>query len=63
MKTRGPIFSQAKRELTGEDADLKAWLTKPNTAFGRKTPLAVIVSGESDLLWEMIYQMRQGSFA
>ena len=54
---------QALRELAGEDTDLRTWLTRPNAAFGRRTPLAVIVSGESDLLWEMVHQLRQRSFA
>ncbi len=51
------------KELAGEDDVLKAWLVAPNRAFGNKTPLSLIESGESDRLWEMVYQLRQKAFA
>jgi uncharacterized protein (DUF2384 family) len=54
---------QALRELAGDDTELKDWLNCPNPAFGKKTPLTLITHGESDLLWEMVYQLRQGAFA
>lgn len=54
---------KALRELAGDDTALKDWLTKPNQAFGRRTPLALIEAGESDILWQMIHQLRQGEFA
>jgi len=54
---------QALRELAGDDIELKDWLNRPNPAFGKKTPLTLITHGESDLLWEMVYQLRQGAFA
>lgn len=53
----------ALKELAGEDNALKAWLLKPNRAFRNKTPLSLIEGGESDRLWEMVYQLRQGAFA
>ncbi|MCC5789801.1 MAG: DUF2384 domain-containing protein [Opitutales bacterium] len=67
-KVKRPVMEtvrllQALRELTGEDAKLKKWLDTPNPAFGQKTPLELIRNGESDLLWEMVYQIRQGAFA
>ncbi len=53
----------ALRELAGDATALKEWLQRPNPAFGRKTPLSLIIDGKSDLLWEMVCQIRQGSFA
>jgi transcriptional regulator with XRE-family HTH domain len=54
---------QALQELAGDSAALKDWLQKPNAAFANKTPLSLIKSGEVDVLWRMVYQIRQGSFA
>lgn len=54
---------QALQELAGDDAALKEWLQKPNTAFERKTPLSLIKNGEVDVLWAMVHQVRQGAFA
>ena len=54
---------QALSELTGDDAKLKQWLNTSNPAFGKQIPLELIRNGESDLLWEMVFQVRQGSFA
>lgn len=42
--------------------DLQAWLEAPNTGFGGRRPWTLIEEGEKDLLWEMIYQVRQGVF-
>ena len=53
----------ALRELAGDNAVLKEWLLKPNTAFAHRSPLSLIQSGEIDVLWGMVYQIRQGSFA
>ncbi len=53
----------ALRELAGDATALKEWLERPNPAFGKKAPLTLIIKGESDQLWEMVYQLRQGSFA
>ena len=54
---------KALRELAGDDLALKDWLIKPNPAFGKRTPLSLIEAGESDVLWQMIHQLRQGEFA
>ena len=53
----------ALNELVEEEKDLRRWLETENSAFGDRPPLEVIRSGESDLLWEMIYQIRSGAFA
>lgn len=53
----------ALEELAGDNAALKEWLQKPNTAFDRRTPLSLITGGEVDVLWEMVHQIRQGAFA
>jgi DNA-binding transcriptional regulator YiaG len=73
-KTRLPVkFSRpvaesvrlilALQELAGDNAALKEWLVKPNAAFDKRTPLSLIKSGEVDVLWRMVHQIRQGSFA
>lgn len=54
---------KALRDLAGDDHALKDWLTTPNRAFGKRSPLALIEAGESDILWQMIHQLRQGEFA
>ncbi|MFT5029804.1 MAG: DNA-binding transcriptional regulator YiaG [Candidatus Binatia bacterium] len=53
---------KALGEIITEE-ELSAWLQKPNRGFGRRAPLAVIEAGETDLLWDMIHQIRQGAFA
>lgn len=67
-KVRRPIQEtvrviQALRELAGEGTDLQNWLKRPNEAFGGRTPLTVITEGEGHLIWQMVHQLRQGSFA
>ena len=37
------------------------WLQRPNDAFDGSTPLQVMERGESDRLWRMIWQIREGS--
>ncbi len=54
---------QALEELAGDSAALKNWIQKPNTAFDDRTPLSLITSGEVDVLWRMVHQLRQGAFA
>ena len=54
---------RALQELAGDNTALKDWLLTPNPAFGKRTPLMLIKEGEADLLWEMVYQLRQGAFA
>jgi hypothetical protein len=37
------------------------WLQQPNKQFDGSTPLQVIERGESDRLWRMIWQLREGN--
>src|SRR5947208_7897081 len=36
------------------------WLQKPNKRFDGSTPLQVIERGESDRIWRMIWELREG---
>jgi len=36
------------------------WLQRPNKQFDGSTPLQVIERGETDRLWQMIWQLREG---
>jgi len=38
-----------------------AWLQRPNKQFDGSTPLQVMERGESDRLWRMIWQLREGN--
>ena len=37
------------------------WLHQPNSQFDGSTPLQVIERGETDRLWRMIWQLREGN--
>lgn len=37
------------------------WLEEPNPAFEGSTPLQVIERGESDRLWRMVWELREGN--
>jgi DNA-binding transcriptional regulator YiaG len=37
------------------------WLQRPNKQFDGSTPLQVIERGETDQLWRMIWQLREGN--
>jgi hypothetical protein len=37
------------------------WMKTPNKAFDNLKPLEVIERGESDRIWNMIYEMRSGA--
>ena len=37
------------------------WLQRPNKKFDGSTPLQVIERGETDRLWRMIWQLREGN--
>jgi hypothetical protein len=37
------------------------WLQRPNKQFDGSTPLQVMERGESDRLWRMIWQLREGT--
>jgi Protein of unknown function (DUF2384) len=36
------------------------WLQRPNQQFDGSTPLQVMERGETDRLWRMIWQLREG---
>ena len=38
-----------------------SWLQRPNKQFDGSTPLQVMERGESDRLWRMIWQIREGN--
>jgi uncharacterized protein (DUF2384 family) len=40
---------------------IAAWLQHPNKQFDGSTPLQIIERGESDRLWRMIWQLREGN--
>ena len=40
---------------------IASWLQRPNKEFDGSTPLQVIERGESDRLWRMIWQLREGN--
>jgi uncharacterized protein (DUF2384 family) len=40
---------------------IASWLQRPNKQFDGSTPLQVIERGESDRLWRMIWQLREGN--
>ena len=44
------------------DTRLTEWLNTPNPGFENATPLDIIEDGKTDLIWEMIYQTREGAF-
>ena len=50
-------------ELAGDQEALSKWLHAPNEAFADRSPLDLIKAGESDEIWQMVHQLRQGSFA
>jgi len=50
-------------ELAGDQDALSRWLHAPNRAFGKRSPMSLIKAGESDEIWRMVHQLRQGSFA
>jgi hypothetical protein len=70
----GQTFSQMNapqksREVTGlfdalaDIIDKKVigqWLQRPNQQFDGTTPLQVMERGETDRLWRMIWQIREG---
>ena len=40
---------------------VQTWLQTPNQSFDGLKPIEVIDRGESDRLWEMIYNLRSGN--
>lgn len=43
--------------------ELTTWLQTPNPGFDGRSPKELIEAGERGLLWEMVHQTRQGTFA
>lgn len=50
----------ALSEIVQEDS-LGTWLQQPNGAFDGLKPIEVIDRGQSDRLWEMIFNLRSGN--
>lgn len=44
-----------------EPESLAHWLQRPNKRFDGSAPLQVIERGETDRLWRMIWQLREGN--
>jgi hypothetical protein len=66
-KVRRPVTEtvrlvRALEDLAGDRDALKAWLERRNPAFNNQSPLQLITRGESDALWRMVHQLRQGSY-
>lgn len=50
----------ALSEIVQEDS-LGTWMQQPNDAFDGLKPMEVIDRGQSDRLWEMIFNLRSGN--
>ena len=44
-----------------EKKSLGKWFETPNSAFGGLKPMEVIERGETDRLWQMIFELRSGA--
>ena len=53
-------LTQALRRLFKADA-LGDWFDTPNPAFGALKPIELIERGESDRLWQMIFELKAGT--
>jgi hypothetical protein len=53
-------LTQALRRLF-KDAPLGKWFDIPNPAFGALKPIEVIERGETDRLWQMIFELKAGT--
>ncbi len=40
---------------------LASWFDTPNPAFGELKPIEIIERGESDRLWQMIFELKAGT--
>jgi len=45
-----------------EEEKIMTWLSTPNNAFNNKTPMKMIMSGETEELNRMIYEIGEGAF-
>jgi hypothetical protein len=52
-------LSAALSEVLDPNA-IGAWLLRANVAFGGSRPLELVVRGEVDRLWAMVYELRAG---
>jgi hypothetical protein len=43
-----------------DPATMAQWYATPNEAFGGRSPNTVIVDGDIELLWRMLYQLESG---
>ncbi|MCH6256990.1 DUF2384 domain-containing protein [Puniceicoccaceae bacterium K14] len=53
---------EALNEIIPEP-QLADWLNTPNPGFSDRSPIQVMLSGEIDLLWDMVYQTRVAAYA
>jgi transcriptional regulator with XRE-family HTH domain len=53
-------LTEALRGLFKADS-LGRWFDTPNAAFGGLKPIEVIERGESDRLWQMIFELKAGT--
>jgi hypothetical protein len=56
-------FGRLVAELRGiiKPEKLKTWWSQPVENFGGSTPLQVLERGETDRLWRMIWEIREGN--
>jgi DNA-binding transcriptional regulator YiaG len=54
-------LTEALRALFDDKAALGKWFDSPNPAFGGLKPIEVIERGETDRLWQMIFEMKAGT--
>jgi hypothetical protein len=45
-----------------EEEKIMVWLCTPNNAFDNKTPMKMIMAGETEVLNRMIYEIGEGAF-
>ena len=45
-----------------EEKEIMPWLCKPNKAFNDRTPMEMIMAGETEELNRMIYEIGEGVF-
>ena len=45
-----------------EEEKIMVWLCTPNNAFDNKTPMKMIMAGETEVLNRMIWEIGEGAF-
>jgi hypothetical protein len=53
-------LAQALEPLVQNEV-LAKWFGEPNEAFGGLKPIEIIERGESDRLWQMVFELRSGA--